>query len=335
MNASCKPVSRHDIIYVAGHRGLAGSAICRALKRAGYANIIGETHQRLDLTQARAVDRFFDQARPKVVILAAARVGGIIANSTYPADFIRDNLLVQTSVIDAAHRFGTSKLVFLGSSCIYPKFAAQPMREEYLLTGELEPTNEAYAIAKLAGIKMCQAFRRQYDFDAVSVLPTNLYGPNDNFSEHTSHVIPGLMRRMHDAKHSGASEFSVWGSGTPRREFLHADDFAAAIVTVMERYSAEEPINIGYGEDITIADLARTLRDVTEMPAEIRFDTSKPDGTPRKLLDTSRINALGWAPKVGLAEGLAETYRWYCEHAQGVPPRPAFAVDLRREISLS
>jgi GDP-L-fucose synthase len=314
MNASLKQFSRYDSIYVAGHRGLAGSAICRALKRAGYTNVIGESHARLDLTQARAVDRYFDEARPKVVVLAAARVGGIIANSEQSAEFIRDNLLVQLSVIDAAYRYGASKLVFLGSSCIYPKFAAQPMREEYLFTGALEPTNDAYAIAKLAGIKMCQAYRKQYGFDAISVLPTNLYGPNDNFSERTSHVIPGLIRRMHDAKQSGASEFHVWGSGTPRREFLHVDDFASAIVTVMERYSSPEPINIGSGEDITIAELAQTIRAVTELPAEIRFDPTKPDGTPRKLLEVSRIRALGWEPKVGLVEGLAETYRWFCEH---------------------
>lgn len=314
MSVQSRPVKRHDLIYVAGHRGLAGSAICRALKRAGYTNVIGETHQRLDLTQSRAVDRFFDQSRPAVVILAAARVGGIIANSEAPADFIRDNLLIQTSVIDAAQRFGASKLVFLASSCIYPKLAPQPLREEYLFTGALEPTNDAYAVAKLAGIKMCEAYRRQYGFDAVSVLPTNLYGPNDNFSERGSHVIPGLIRRMHDAKESGAREFSVWGSGAPRREFLHADDFAAAIVRVMEAYSEVAPINIGSGEDVSIAELAREIRNVVGLPADLSFDTSKPDGTPRKLLEVSRIRALGWAPKVVLADGLAETYRWFCEN---------------------
>jgi GDP-L-fucose synthase len=314
MNSTTKPFSRHDIIYVAGHRGLAGSAIYRALKRAGYTNVIGETHRRLDLTEARAVDRYFDESRPRVVVLAAARVGGIIANSEAPADFIRDNLLIQTSVIDAAYRFGVSKLVFLGSSCIYPRLAPQPMREEYLLSGALEATNEAYAIAKLAGIKMCQAYRSQYGFDAVSVLPTNLYGPNDNFTERNSHVIPGLIRRMHDAKESGAREFSVWGSGAPRREFLHADDFATAVLTVMERYSDGAPINIGTGEDLTIAELANLLRDVTGLAADLRFDTSKPDGTPQKLLEVSRIRALGWQPKISLADGLADTYRWFCEH---------------------
>lgn len=336
MNDSVKPFSRHDIIYVAGHRGLAGSAIYRALKRAGYTNVIGETHRRLDLTEARAVDRYFDQSRPKVVILAAARVGGIVANVEAPAEFIRDNLLIQTSVIDAAYRYGTTKLVFLGSSCIYPKLAPQPLREEYLLTGALEPTNDAYAIAKLAGIKMCQAYRRQYGFDAVSVLPTNLYGPNDNFGERGSHVIPGLIRRMHDAKHSAAREFAVWGSGTPRREFLHADDFAEATVKVMESYSGEEPINIGSGEDLTIAELAHALRDVTGLAAELTFDTSKPDGTSRKLLEVSRIKALGWAPRIGLSGGLDDTYRWFCEHhlAPSSIRRPA-AHHHRAEISLS
>ncbi|HEU4778873.1 MAG TPA: GDP-L-fucose synthase [Steroidobacteraceae bacterium] len=336
MSVTTRPFSRHDIIYVAGHRGLAGSAIYRALKRAGYTNVIGETHRRLDLTQARAVDRYFDEARPKVVILAAARVGGIVANVESPADFIRDNLLIQTSVIDAAYRHGVSKLVFLGSSCIYPKLAAQPMREEYLLTGALESTNDAYAIAKLAGIKMCQAYRSQYGFDAVSVLPTNLYGPHDNFSERGSHVIPGLIRRMHDAKQSGAREFTVWGSGTPRREFLHADDFATAVLTVMERYAGDGPINIGSGEDLTIAELANTLRDVTGLAADLKFDPAKPDGTPRKLLEVSRIRELGWQPKIGLEEGLAGTYRWFCEHHLAPTGNwPRLPVVNRPEISLS
>ena len=312
-------VGRHSLIYVAGHTGLAGSAICRALKRAGYSNVIGETHRRLDLSQARAVDRFFDQSRPQVVILAAAKVGGILANLNEPADFIRDNLLIQTSVIDAAHRYGAAKFIFLGSSCIYPRLAPQPMREEYLFTGALEPTNDAYAIAKLAGIKMCQAYRRQHGFDAVSVLPTNLYGPQDNFSELGSHVIPGLIRRMHDAKQAGANEFSVWGSGAPRREFLHSDDFAAAIVTVMEKYSDEAPVNIGAGEDVSIAELAGLVREVVGLGAPLTFDTSKPDGMPRKLLDVSRIRAFGWQPGIPLSEGLEQTYRWYCAHVVGAP----------------
>ena len=305
--------SRHEIVYVAGHRGLAGSAITRALKVRGYSNVVGEPHYRLDLTQTRAVDRFFDDARPGVVILAAALVGGIVANSERPADFIRTNLQIQTNVIDAAFRFGARKLIFLGSSCIYPRLAPQPLREEYLLTGELEPTNEAYAIAKLAGIKMCQAYRRQYRFDAVTVLPTNLYGPNDNFDERHSHVIPGLIRRMHDARQLRAPYFDIWGSGEPRREFLHADDFADGVVTVLERYSADGPINLGAGEDLTIAELAQTVARVVGLGAELRFDRTKPDGVPRKLLDVSRMSALGWAPKIPLEAGLAETYRAFCE----------------------
>ena len=311
---------RNSVIYVAGHRGLAGSAIYRALKRAGYANVIGESRQRLDLTQAHAVDRFFDQARPEVVILAAAKVGGIIANSTQPAEFIFNNLLIQTSVIDAAHRYGVSKFVFLGSSCIYPRAAPQPMREEYLFNGELEPTNDAYAVAKLAGIKMCQAYRRQYGLDAVSVLPTNLYGPHDNFSELGSHVIPGLIRRMHDASVAGDSEFRVWGSGAPRREFLHADDFAEAVITVLERYSDSAPINIGTGEDVTIAELAGVVRNVVGLEAPLTFDASKPDGMPRKLLDVARICKLGWKPRISLREGLEQTYRWYCANLASPPP---------------
>lgn len=317
-----RPVSRHDLIYVAGHRGLAGSAICRALKRGGYANVIGETHRRLDLTEARAVDRFFDESRPSVVILAAARVGGIVANAESPADFIRDNLLIQTNVIDAAWKHRAAKLVFLGSSCIYPRLAPQPLREEYLFTGLLEPSNAPYAVAKLAGIQMCQAYRRQYGFDAVSVLPTNLYGPNDNFGERNSHVIPGLIRRMHDAKKAGTSRFKVWGSGAPRREFLHADDFADALLAVMERYSDDSPINIGTGQDLTIAELAGMVREIVAMPAELEFDTSQPDGTPRKLLDISRISALGWAPRIPLAAGLADTYASFRADESGIFPLP-------------
>jgi len=306
--STVESLDRREIVYVAGHSGLAGSAIFRALKRRGYDNVLGEPHYRLDLTLSRAVDRFFDDARPEIVVLAAARVGGIVANSERPADFIRDNLQIQTNVIDAAYRFGVRKFIFLGSSCIYPRLAPQPLREEYLLTGPLEPTNEAYAIAKLAGIKMCQAYRRQYGFDAVSVLPTNLYGPNDSFDERSSHVIPGLIRRMHDAREKGAQIFEVWGTGTPRREFLHADDFADALVTVLEQYSAEEPINIGAGNDVTIAELAEIVRRAVRLEAQLVFDASKPDGTPRKLLDISRVSALGWAPQIALADGIADTY---------------------------
>jgi GDP-L-fucose synthase len=310
--------ARAGIVYVAGHTGLAGSAIHRALRRHGYDNVVTELHHRLDLTQARAVDRFFDDARPTDVILAAARVGGIVANSTKPAEFIRDNLQIQTNVIDAAYRYGARKLVFLGSSCIYPRLAPQPMREEYLLTGELEPTNEAYAIAKLAGIKMCQAYRRQYAFNAVSVLPTNLYGPNDNYDENDSHVIPGLIRRMYDAKQRKADRFDVWGTGMPRREFLHADDFAEAIITVLEGYSAESPINIGSGEDVTIADVADLVRRAVGFEGEVVFDASKPDGTPRKLLDISKIRALGWQPKIALADGIADTVAQFARQRNAV-----------------
>jgi GDP-L-fucose synthase len=310
--------ARAGIVYVAGHTGLAGSAIHRALKRHGYANVVTEPHYRLDLTQARAVDRFFDDARPTEVILAAALVGGILANSSRPADFIRNNLQIQTNVIDAAFRFGARKLVFLGSSCIYPRLAPQPLREEYLLTGELEPTNEAYAIAKLAGIKMCQAYRRQFSFNAVSVLPTNLYGPNDNYDENASHVIPGLIRRMHDAKVCKAESFEVWGTGTPRREFLHADDFAEAIITVLEGYSAEAPINIGSGEDVTIAEIAELVRLAVGFEGRVVFDPARPDGTPRKLLDVTKIRALGWQPKIALPQGLADTYQKFLEQRGSV-----------------
>jgi GDP-L-fucose synthase len=313
MNAT--EISKHSVVYLAGHAGLAGSAIHRAMQRQGYRNIVTAARGQVDLSVGRAVDRFFDAARPEIVILAAAKVGGILANNSQPADFIRENLLIQTHVIDCAYRYGTRKLVFLGSSCIYPKLAPQPMREEYLLSGPLEPTNDAYAVAKLAGIKMCQAYRSQYGFDAISVLPTNLYGPNDNFSPIDSHVLPGLMRRMHDAKRSGAKEFSVWGTGTPRREFLHADDFGAAVVTVLENYSAPGPINIGSGTDISIAELAGIVSKAVGLSAEIRFDTSKPDGTPQKLLDVRKIRELGWQPRIALEDGIPAVYRWYMENA--------------------
>ncbi len=307
-------VFNNSVTYVAGHAGLAGSAIVRALKRNGYRQVVTAARGHVDLSVARAVDRFFDEARPEIVILAAAKVGGIVANATKPADFIRENLLIQTHVIDCAYRFGVRKLVFLGSSCIYPRLAPQPLREEYLLTGPLEPTNDAYAIAKLAGIRMCQAYRTQYGFDAISVLPTNLYGPHDNFSATDSHVLPGLIRRMHDAKERQATEFSVWGTGEPRREFLHADDFGEAVVTVLERYSEVSPINIGSGEDVTIADVARLVQKVVGLRAELKFDPSKPDGTPRKLLDVSKIKALGWAPQIALEAGVAGAYQWFLDN---------------------
>lgn len=301
-------------IFVAGHRGLVGSAILRKLQTEGYSNIVTRTREELDLRDQQAVNRFFEEERPEYVFLAAAKVGGILANSTCPADFIRDNLQIQTNVIDAAYRYGVKKLLFLGSSCIYPRNAPQPMKEEYLLTGSLEPTNEWYAIAKIAGIKMCQAYRRQYGFNAICVMPTNLYGPGDNFDLETSHVIPALIRKFHEAKAEGKSHVVVWGTGKPRREFLYVDDLADALLFLMEHYNSEEIINVGIGKDITIQELAELIREVVGYEGDIVFDLSKPDGVPRKLLDVSRIHALGWQAKTPLREGLEKTYRWYVEH---------------------
>lgn len=308
-------------IYVAGHRGLVGSAILRRLQAEGYQNLVLRTRKELDLTDQRAVYRFFDEERPEYVFLAAAKVGGILANATYPADFIRENLLIQTHVIDAAYRYGVKKLLFLGSSCIYPKYAPQPMREEYLLTGPLEPTNEAYAVAKIAGIKMCQAYRRQYGFNAVSLMPTNLYGPGDNFDLETSHVIPALIRKFHEAKVRGEPHVVVWGTGTPRREFLHVDDLADAALFLMRYYEGEDIINVGVGEDISIRELAELVAKVVGFQGEIVYDTSKPDGTPRKLLDVSRLFSMGWRPRIPLEEGIEQTYAWFRAHvdeAEGV-----------------
>ena len=301
-------------IYVAGHRGLVGSAIVRRLEAEGYTNILTRTRQELDLRDPRAVDRFFEEARPEYVFLAAAKVGGILANNTYPADFIRDNLQIQTNVIDAAYRYGATKLLFLGSSCIYPKFAPQPIKEEYLLTGALEPTNEPYAVAKIAGIIMAQSYRRQYGFNAISLMPTNLYGPGDNFDLETSHVLPALLRKFHEAKESAAPKVVVWGTGSPRREFLHVDDLADAAVYLMNHYDSPEIVNVGVGEDISIRELAELIRDIVGYTGEIVYDTSKPDGTPRKLLDVSRLAAAGWRARIPLREGIAQTYRWYLEH---------------------
>jgi GDP-L-fucose synthase len=301
-------------IFVAGHRGLVGSAIVRRLGAAGFSQLILRSHAELDLCDQRAVNDFFRTQQPHYVLLAAARVGGIHANNTYPADFIRDNLQIQSNVIDAAYRNGARKLLFLGSSCIYPKHAAQPMSETALLTGPLEPTNEWYAVAKIAGIKMCQAYRRQYGFDAISVMPPNLYGPGDNFDLQTSHVLPALIRKFHEAKAGGARAVSVWGSGTPRREFLHVDDLADACLFLLERYSDEAIINVGWGEDVSIRELAELIRDVVGYSGSIEFDPSKPDGTPRKLQDIARVRALGWAPRIPLARGIAESYRWFVEH---------------------
>lgn len=301
-------------IFVAGHRGLVGSAIIRRLEAEGHTNLLLRSSAELDLRDQAAVERFFADQRPELVFLAAAKVGGIHANSTYPADFIRDNLQIQTNVIDAAYRHGTGKLLFLGSSCIYPKHAPQPMSEDCLLTGALEPTNEWYAIAKIAGVKMCQAYRRQYGFDATCAMPTNLYGPGDNFDLNNSHVLPALLRKFHEAKERGVEQVVVWGTGTPRREFLHVDDLADACVFMMREYSSDLPVNIGWGEDVSVLELAKLVQEIVGFSGELRFDTSKPDGTPRKLLDTSRLRAIGWHPKIPLREGVAATYRWFLAH---------------------
>ena len=302
-------------IFVAGHRGLVGSALVRRLRAAGHSNLLLRSSSELDLREQRAVDDFFARERPEFVFLAAAKVGGIHANDTYPAEFIRDNLQIQCNVIDSAHRHGVAKLQFLGSSCIYPKFAPQPMPEDCLLTGALEPTNEWYAIAKIAGVKMCQAYRRQYGFNAVSVMPTNLYGPGDNFDLQNSHVLPALLRKFHEARQRRDAEVVVWGTGTPRREFLHVDDLADACLFLMERYDSPEPINVGWGQDVSIGELAELVASVTGFEGALRFDTSKPDGTPRKLLDVGRLSKLGWTPKIQLRDGVAATYRWFVEHA--------------------
>jgi GDP-L-fucose synthase len=298
-------------IFVAGHRGLVGSAIVRELERQGCGNLLLRGSAELDLRRQADVESFFQRERPEYVVLAAAKVGGIHANDTYPADFIRDNLQIQVNVIDAAWRSGAKKLCFLGSSCIYPKLAPQPMREEALLTGPLEPTNEWYAIAKIAGIKMCQAYRRQYGFNAISLMPTNLYGPGDNFDLQNSHVLPALIRRFHEAKVRGDAEVTIWGTGTPRREFLHVDDLAGAVVHLMRTYDGEEVVNVGCGEDIRIVDLAGLVARVVGYEGLVGVDPSRPDGTPRKLLDVTRLSALGWRPRIGLEDGIRSTYRWY------------------------
>jgi len=305
-------------IYIAGHRGLVGSAICRRLQSEKYANLIEKTRQELDLLNQSAVDRFFAAEKPEYVFLAAARVGGILANSTQPAEFIYENLLVRTNVIDAAYRHGAKKLLFLGSSCIYPKFAPQPIHEDALLTSALEPTNEPYAIAKIAGLKMAEAYRKQYGFDAISLMPTNLYGPHDNFDPESSHVVPALIRRFHEAAQRNSPEVTLWGTGTVRREFLHVDDLADACVFLMQNYDQPEIINVGTGEDVTIRELAELIAEITGFRGRIVQDTSKPDGTPRKLLDVSRLNALGWRARINLREGLEQTYRWFTTHIANV-----------------
>ena len=311
MTAPTAPIDPRSRIYVAGHRGLVGAAICRALRAAGFENLVTRTHTELDLTSQAAVRTFFEEVRPEYVFLAAAKVGGILANDTRPAEFIRDNLLIQTHIIDAAHRAGVRKLLFLGSSCIYPKHAPQPIKEEYLLSGPLEPTNEWYAVAKIAGIKMCQAYRRQYGFNATCAMPTNLYGPGDNFDLETSHVLPALIRKFHEAKGAGAPAVTVWGTGNQRREFLHVDDLADACSFLMRHYDGEQIINVGVGEDVSIRELAELVREAVGFEGDIVFDTSKPDGTPRKLLDVSKLRALGWRSSIPLPEGIRRTVELY------------------------
>ncbi len=306
-------------IYVAGHRGLVGSAICRRLRRAGYSNLIVRDRAQLDLTDRAAVEDFFAAEKPEYVFLAAAIVGGILANSTRPVEFLRDNLAIELNVIDAAYRHGVKKLEALGSSCIYPRLAPQPMREEYLLTGPLEPTNEWYAVAKIAGIKLAQAYRKQHGFHAISLMPTNLYGPEDNFDLQSSHVLPALMRKAHEARLAQASEMVVWGSGTPRREFMHVDDMADAAVFLMLHYDEPEMINVGVGSDVTIRQLAELICRIVGFEGRLVFDASKADGTPQKLLDVSRLSARGWRAKIGLEEGIAATYQWFLTHQQQQP----------------
>jgi GDP-L-fucose synthase len=302
-------------IFVAGHRGMVGSAIVRQLQASGYSNLALRSRREVDLRDAQSVDRFFASERPEYVFLAAAKVGGILANSTYPVEFLRDNLLIELNVMEAAYKHGVTKLEMLGSSCIYPKMAPQPMQEEHLLTGSLEPTNEWYAIAKIAGIKLAQAYWQQYGFRSISLMPTNLYGPGDNFDLQTSHVLPALMRKFHEAKESGASEVELWGSGLARRDLLHVDDMASAAVQLMIEYDEPGIINVGSGQDLTIGELAQIVGEVVGYRGRIAYDATKPDGTLRKLMDVSRLRALGWSAKIGLKDGISSTYAWYLSHA--------------------
>jgi len=298
-------------IYVAGHNGLVGSAIMRKLESEGYTNIVTRTFEELDLTDQKATREFFEKERPEYVFLAAAKVGGIQANSVYPADFIYINLMIECNVIKASHEFGVKKLLFLGSSCIYPKLAPQPIKEEYLLSGYLEETNEPYALAKISGMKMCHYFNKQYGTNFISVMPTNLYGPNDNFDLNTSHVLPALIRKFHEAKLNNAPYVEIWGTGTPRREFLYVDDLADACLFLMKNYSGNDFFNVGTGEDVTIRELAELIREVVGYKGELKFDTSKPDGTPRKLLNVTRIHKAGWRHNIELKEGLERTYKFF------------------------
>jgi len=308
-----QPMPKEARIYVAGHGGLVGSAVVRRLQAGGFTNVLTATRAQLDLRDQGAVNTWFDNNRPDYVFLVAGTVGGILANSTRPAEFIYDNLMIHGTVVEASHRVNVTKLLYLGSSCIYPRHATQPITEEQLLTGPLEPTNEWYAIAKIAGIKLCQAYRRQYGSDFISAMPTNLYGPEDNFDLSSSHVLPALIRKFHDAKQSGGKAVEIWGTGSPMREFLHVDDLADACVFLIENYSDDMHINVGTGVDLSIRELAEKVRDVVYPAAELQFDTSKPDGTPRKVLDVSRLNNLGWSPSYTLDSGLASTYQWFLE----------------------
>ena len=307
-------VDRSARVYVAGHRGLAGSAIWRALQAEGFTDLVGARSAEVDLRDRTAAFDYLHQVRPDVVVLAAAKVGGIIANDTYPADFLSENLRIQVNVMDAAQAVGVDRLLFLGSSCIYPKVAPQPIHEDSLLTGALEPTNDAYAVAKIAGIMQVQSVRKQHHLSWISAMPTNLYGPGDNFDPVNSHVLPALIRRFHEAAEAGAEQVVLWGTGTPRREFLHVDDLGRAIVHLLDVYDDPQTINVGVGEDVTIRELAETVADVVGYRGEIVQDTTKPDGTPRKLLDVSRLTALGWEPRIGLREGIESTYRWFVDH---------------------
>ena len=307
------PIDRTSSVYVAGHAGLVGSAVVRRLRAAGFTDIRTVTRSQLDLRNQAEVSHWFKANRPEYVFLVAGTVGGILANSTRPAEFIYDNMMIHGTVVHAAHEYGSKKLLYLGSSCIYPRQATQPITEEQLLTGPLEPTNEWYALAKIAGIKVCQAYRRQYGCDFISAMPTNLYGPNDNFDLNSSHVLPALMRKFHEAKVAGRADVEIWGTGSPMREFLHVDDLADACLFLMEHYSDDGHLNVGTGLDLSIRELAEKVRDVVYPGAELTFDTSKPDGTPRKVLDVSKLRNLGWCPSIDLADGIESTYQWFLD----------------------
>jgi len=308
-------MQKDEAIYVAGHRGMVGSAVVRKLKAEGFGNVLTRTRTELDLLDAGAVRAFYETHRPSVVVVAAARVGGIVANNTYPVEFLLENLQIQNNLISNAHASDVRKLLFLGSSCIYPKFAPQPIQEESLLTGILEPTNEPYALAKIAGIKLCQAYARQYGRNFISAMPTNLYGPNDNFDLQTSHVLPALIRKVHAAKMNGDAAVPIWGTGTPRREFLHVDDLADACFFLLQNYDSPEFVNVGCGEDVTIRELAETVCAVVGFEGALEFDTSKPDGTPRKLLDMSKMFGMGWRPRISLRNGIQSAYEWFLANA--------------------